>query len=170
MSVRALATFLAAAAVCLISTGVARAEDENLFKKKPDEVVFRIDKERTTTDKIVIGSIGGGAVLFVGIGALFTHRYNVRSDEVSVSGGHTGKVYTEQLEDTRKSALRNRNVAIAGYSLAGAALIGTIVAYIITSPGTEEVTYGPGGVIQKRTTTLVAPIEGGAVVGKMWRF
>jgi hypothetical protein len=171
MSVRALATLSALVTAMAATGGVARAEPENYFQK-PDDVVFRIDKERTTTDRIVIGSIGGGAVLFGAIGALFTLDYNDKSGQVEASGTHTGIVYSDRLEDTRKSAIRSRNFAIASYSLAGVALIGTIVAYIVTDPGTEEVTYGPGGVIEKKvqSSTLVAPIEGGAMVGRIWSF
>ena len=172
MSAPTLRVFAALFLVLSVSAGAARAQNEDYFTKQPDEVTFRIDKERSTTEKVVIGSIGGGVVLFGAIGGLFTIDYNNKSDEVSAVGAHTGMIYTEALEDTRKSAIRSRNLAIVGYGLAGASLIGTIVTYIVTEPGTEEVTYGPGGVIEKKieSSTLVAPVEGGAIVGKMWRF
>jgi hypothetical protein len=151
----------------------ARADD--YFGRTASETVtFRIDKERTSTEWIIIASLGGGAVLASGVGLLFTLDSRRKSDQISAIGRHTGQIYTPEIESTRRSALRSRTVAIVGFSVGGALLAATAVAFIATDPGSEEIDVdeyqrrfeeGRGAVVP-----IVDPQPGGAVLGASWAF
>jgi hypothetical protein len=98
-------------------------------------LTFEIDKERTTRQKILIGSFGAGAALFTGIGVLFHLDAREKSDSISATGNHTGKTYTAEVDDVRSDALRSRAFAIAAYGVGGALLVTTFVVYLVTNPG-----------------------------------
>lgn len=150
----------------------ARAGAQDYFQQGGSDVLtFKVDRERTARQKIFIASMFGGTVLFGGIGLLFHIDSKNKSDEVSTGAGrHTGRVYTEELDDTRRAAIRSRNLAIASYALAGGFLIGTFVAYLVTDPGQETIRVGTQAADPSGARLLVAPTEGGALVGGAWRF
>ena len=131
------------------------------FAQSADDISFKVDKERTRGNKIVLASLGGAAAVFTGVGVLFTLDSQSKSDEVSAAGQHTGLVWTADREETREAALRSRNVAIVNYSIAGALTLATMVYFIATDPGEEVVSY------QSRAPTIT-PVEGGAVFGARW--
>lgn len=168
---------LAALALLLASlswAGPARAQQQNYFQQgRSDSLSFTVDRERNTRQRILIASLFGSSVLFGGVGLLFHIDSKDKSDEVSTDAGrHSGRVYTEDLDDTRRAALRSRTFAIASYSISGGFLIGTLVAYLLTDPGQETVhvgteAMGAGGA---RARLLVEPTDGGALVGGAWRF
>jgi hypothetical protein len=87
------------------------------------------------------------------------------------AGRHTGRIYTDELDDTRRAALRSRNLAIASYAVGGGLLIGTFIAYLVTDPGEEVVHVGTeadaGGAAAH---LLFEPTDDGAVVGGAWSF
>lgn len=126
-----------------------------------DDISFKVDKERSSGNKIALAALGGTAALFTGVGVLFTLDSQSKADEVNSGGQHTGLVWTQEREDTRESALRSRNIAIATYSIGGAVLLATAVFFIVTDPGEEVVVYNSRG-------PTVTPIEGGAIVGAHW--
>jgi len=135
-----------------------------------DQITFRKYKERTNKQRLFVGALLGGAVLFGGVGVYFNLDARSKSDEVSVVGSHTGQIYTQELEDTRSGALSSRNFAIASYSVGGLFLIGAAVAFYMTDPGSEVLTVGNEKPPEPAVPVTVAPIPGGAVVGGTWRF
>jgi hypothetical protein len=128
---------------------------------------FEVDRERTKRDKILIASLGGGALLVGGIGLLFHLDSRDLSDAISASGRHTGLTYTHDTDDTRRAALRSRAFTIASYGLGGGLLVATLVAYILTDPGTETITLDGEGA---RPPVAIEPIVGGAVGTASWTF
>jgi hypothetical protein len=174
---RAMVRPLAALSLFLASltwAAPARAQQQDYFQQgKSDALTFTVDRERNTRQRILIASLFGSSVLFGGVGFLFHIDSRNKSDEVSTDAGrHTGRVYTEDLDDTRRAALRSRNVAIASYAVGGGFLVGTLVAYLLTDPGQETVHVGTEAIGEggARARLLVEPTDGGALVGGAWRF
>lgn len=166
---------LAAAALCFAGATEAHADDY-FHETEPDNVLFRIDKTRSGTEKVVIGSLLGGAALFGGFGVLFTLDSKSNADAVSASGTFTGEVYTPKLDSKRRHALRSRKLAIAGYAIGGAFLAASAVAYIVTDPGTEvlDMNEYQRREDQKRSEpageAALVPVRGGALVENTWAF
>ena len=150
----------------------ARASAQDYFQQGGSEALtFKVDRERTMRQKVVIGSLFGGSVLFGGVGLLFHLDSKHKSDEVSTDAGHhTGQIYTEELDDTRRAAIRSRNIAIASYALSGGLLVSTFIAYLVTDPGQETIRVGTEAAEGSGARLLFAPTDGGAVVGGSWRF
>jgi hypothetical protein len=150
----------------------ARAGAQDYFQQGGSEALtFKVDRERTMRQKVVIGSLFGGSVLFGGVGLLFHIDSKHKSDQVSTDAGHhTGQVYTQELDDTRHAAVRSRNIAIASYAVGGGLLIGTFIAYLLTDPGQETIRVGTEAAGGSGARLLVAPTERGALVGGSWRF
>ncbi len=159
-------------ALLLFFAWSAPAGAQDYFQQGGSEALtFQVDRERTTRQKVVIGSLFGGSVLFGGVGLLFHIDSKHKSDEVSTDAGHhTGHIYTEELDDTRRAAIRSRNFAIASYALGGGLLVGTLVAYLLTDPGQETIRVGTEAADGSGARLLVAPTDSGALVGGSWRF
>jgi len=149
-----------------------RASAQDYFQQGgSDELTFHVDRERNSRQKLLIVSMFGGTVLFGGIGLLFHIDSKHKSDDVSTDAGHhTGRIYTEELEDTRRAGIRSRNVAIASYAIGGGFLVGTFLAYLLTDPGQETVRVGTEAADGTGARLLVEPTDGGALVGGAWRF
>lgn len=145
----------------LLGPAVARAQDAA-------PMTFEVDKERTTRDKLMIGAFGAGALVFGGIGLLFHLDSKDKSDAVSASGRHTGLTYTAELDQTRKDALRSRNLTIASYGIGAGLLVTTFVVYLITDPGTETITLDDGRAALPPIS--IEPVAGGAIATGGWRF
>jgi hypothetical protein len=151
-------------ALAVLAAGPAAADDYFADAQK-EEVAYRIDRSRTNRQRWILGGLAGGTLLFGGLGLYFHLESRDLSDQVSAQGGeHTGRIYTPQVDATREDALSARTLAIAGYSAGGAALLATIVYFIVTDPGEEYVTLTPGA------APVVVPISGGAVLGAQVRF
>jgi hypothetical protein len=132
---------------------------------RADAYSFELERPRTSRQRWLLAGLGGGAVLFGGIGLLLHLRTNRLADEVSATNGPTGLVYTEDREDTRAAAMRSRTLTIGAYGLAGGLLVATFVAFLITDPGTETIT------LQSAAPPIgIEPIDGGAVAWTGWRF
>lgn len=130
-----------------------------------DSMSFEVDKERTTRQRVLIGSLLGGALAASGIGLLFHVDSRDKSDQVSASGPHTGRIYTRSVDDTRRAALRSRNVAIGAYGVAGGLVIASLVVFLVTDPGTETIVLG-----ERLPAIGVEPVAGGALVAGGWTF
>jgi hypothetical protein len=167
-----------ALAVSLAWTAPAHAQPaqpDGYFGAAAQPMTFEVDRPRTREAKVLIASLFGAAVVFTGGGLLFHLHSKSQSDEVSTeTDEHTGRVYTDDLDATRRDAERSRTLAIAGYAVGGGFLVGTLVAYLLTDPGTETIRVGeeqaeppaPSG----RPQVLVEPSTGGGMVGAAWRF
>lgn len=144
------------------------------FGAAAEPMTFEVDKPRTRQSVVLIASLFGAAVVFGGGGLLFHIHSRNQADEVATeTGEHTGRVYTDAIDATRRDAERSRKLAIVGYAIGGGFLVGTLVAYILTNPGTETIRVGeevdppaPSG----RPQVLVEPTPGGGVVGAAWTF
>lgn len=145
----------------VLSLAALAATPAPALAQASDDISFKVDKERTGSNKIVLASLGGAAAVFTGVGVLFTLDSKSKSEEVNSGGLHTGLVWTAEREDTRESAIRSRNVAIVNYSIGGALTLATIIYYIATDPGEEVVIYN------SRAPTIT-PVAGGAVFGARW--
>jgi hypothetical protein len=162
---------LAALLATLAWAGPARAQNGYFQEGGSDSLTFTVDRERNPRQRILIASLFGGAVLFGGVGLLFHIDSKNKSDEVSTSAGrHTGRIYTEELDDIRHDAIRSRNLTIASYAIGGGFLVGTFIAYLLTDPGQETIRVGTQPVRAPGARLLVEPTDGGALVGGAWRF
>lgn len=135
------------------------------FGQAADDISFKVDKERSRGNKITLAVIGGAAAVFTGVGAIFTFDSQSKAEKVNSGGLHTGLVWTAEREDTRKSAIRSRNIAIVNYSIGGALALATVVYYMATDPGQETVVYHSR---RPTVTPVVSTQQGGAVFGARW--
>ena len=161
---------LSALLFTLLWAGQARAQPHYFQEGRNDSLSFTVDRERNTRQRILIASLFGGSLVLGGVGLLFHIDSKNKADDVSTdSGRHSGRVYTEELDDTRRAGIRSRNLAIASYALGGGLLVGTFLAYLLTDPGQETIHVSteeqPG-----QARLLVEPTDGGALVGGSWRF
>lgn len=155
--------------LALAWAGPARAQQQPGYFQQggTDSLVFKVDRERNTRQRVLIASLFGASILFGGVGVLFHIDSRNKSDEVSTDAGrHSGRIYTEELEDTRQAAIRSRNLTIASYSVGAGFLVGTFIAYLLTDPGQETVRVGT----EAASRVMVAPTRGGALVGGAWSF
>jgi hypothetical protein len=185
---RRLAPF-AALAVLLAAAAPARAQEEggqeapapdaatpDYFGAAAEPMTFQVDRPRSKEAKILMASLFGGAVVFAGAGLLFHLHARGQADEVSTrTDRHTGKVYTEELDATRRDAVRAGRLAAGGYAIGGGFLIATFVAYLITDPGTETIRVGeaeetPAPAPSGRPHVQLEAAEGGGLVGAWWSF
>jgi hypothetical protein len=141
------------------ATPIARAQD-----LMPN--TFQVAKARTTRQRVLIGGLGAGALVVAGIGALFHLDSKHKADEISASGAHTGRVYTDDVDETRRDGLRSRAITIGAYGLAGGLVAAALVTFIVTDPGTETITVDDGGTAR----LSIDPLPGGAVASPGWRF
>jgi hypothetical protein len=153
------------AAVALLLVLVAsRAEaDTNYFGTGEEQLTYVEPGSRSDNERIVLYSLFGAAALAGGIGTYFALDSRDLSDEVSASGTHTGKVWSAELEQKRKDALSSRHVALWSYGIAGGFAVAGIVAFIATDP--DEVGYK-----DYKSTSFVAPLQGGLMAGTGWSF
>jgi hypothetical protein len=162
---------LAALALLLALGWAAPAGAQDYFSGAGEPLRFEVDRPRERSDKILMASLFGGSVLLGGVGLLFHLDSQRKSSEVSaVAGRHTGRIYTEELDDTRRAALRSRTFAIVGYSMSGALLLSTFVVYLVTDPGRETITVGDQLAPTPAARLMVEPVPGGALVGGQWTF
>jgi hypothetical protein len=174
------AALAVAVAVTLGAATPARAQD--YFGAAAEPMTFEVDRPRTRQAKVLIASLFGGAVVFAGAGLLFHLHARGQADEVATrTDHHTGKIYTDELDATRRDAVRSGRLAAAGYAIGGGFLIGTFVAYLLTDPGTETIRVGdeeapapppPSGAPQATGGARIdiAPAPGGGLVGATWSF
>jgi hypothetical protein len=132
-----------------------------------EQVTFKLDRSRSTTEWVIIGSLAGGAAAFGGLGLLFHLDSRDASNDLNAIGRHTGRIYDDAAVRTWKRAHRSRALAITGYSIGGGLLVASMIAVVLTEPGADEYTVGgePVG-----TSLLIAPAPGGAMVTKGWTF
>jgi hypothetical protein len=165
---------LLAALAVAAAPSVAHAQDYFGGDAPPEEITYRTDKPRTRNQRILLAGLFGGAALFGGAGLAFNLDSRSKSNQVSAVGDHTGRVYTDDVDDTRRGALRSRTLAIVGYSAGGACLIAGVIAFFVTEPSTEVVTVGKDKNKPPTPTPTVpmsvTPLPGGGMVGAAWSF
>lgn len=129
------------------------------------DIVIEIPGERSTENKILLGSLAGGGLVLGLLGAYWHLDSRSASNDVS-SDRFTGHAWTAEDEALVDRADRSRTRAIMAYSAGGVLLIGAAVVYIVTEPKSETTVIHPHG----RGTPTVSPTEGGAMLGGMWSF
>ena len=170
------------------SAGAAAAgpAGASYFQHQDPTLTFEVDRPRSHRARVVIASLVGGAVLMGGLGVLFTLDSKSKADEVSSKpGNNTGRVYTAELDDTRRAGLRSRTWAVTSFAVGGGLLVGALVAYVVSDPGRETIhvngtstpvpaTHGatppPNPGPSARVHLLLAPTRGGALLGGAWSF
>ncbi|NVB80818.1 MAG: hypothetical protein HOV81_20645 [Kofleriaceae bacterium] len=123
-------------------------------------VTSRPDRPRTTVIGLAAGA--GVGVILGGIG-LYYHLDSRDASNQLNSHRATGEVWSADKQDAYDRAHSSATRAGVFYGVGGAVLIGTLVALILTEPKEETTIIRPH-------TALVAPTQGGAVVGGMWSF
>ena len=165
---------LLAALAVAAAPSAAHAQDYFGGDAPPEEITYRTDKPRTRNQRILLVSLFGGAAVFGGAGLAFHLDSRSKSDAVSAVGDHTGRVYTDELDATRRGALRSRTLAIVGYGAGAACLTAAVIAFFVTEPDTEVVTMGKDKNKPPTPTPTVpmsvTPLPGGALVGTAWTF
>jgi hypothetical protein len=159
--------------VVVVSAVPAHA-DNDYFKDDSanQEVTFQVDRARTSRQRLLIGSLFAGAALCAGGGLYFHLDSRAKTNDVEAVDQHTGRIYTEEVADTRSQAFSSRRWAIAGYGVGGLLVVGAVVAFALTDPGKERITVGkdspepPAPVIP----VSVLMVRGGAMVGGAWSF
>ena len=158
-----------ALAVALAASRPARADD--YFGAHPaDTVTVRQANHRTTGQRALIGGLLGGALVAAGTGLYFHLQSRDASNEVSVVGDFTSLTWTPQRQDTYDRALGDRTLAIVGYSVGGALLVGSAVALILTNPGSKAVEVGPSKAPPPTVPVSFRLLPGGAYAEAGWRW
>ncbi|HEY4059291.1 MAG TPA: hypothetical protein VGM39_21890 [Kofleriaceae bacterium] len=139
---------------CLGSTALAGPNDP---------IVIDTPRDRSASNLATAASLAGVGLLAGGLGVYFHLDGKDASDSVS-AGVYTGHAWTQKQVDLVDKAHDDRTRAIVGYSIGGAALVGAIVYWIVTDPGSETT------IIQPHTAPAVVPTQGGAMLGGTWSF
>ncbi len=128
------------------------------------DVVIVAYPERSKSNLIMLGALGGGGVVLGAVGLYFHLDSRSASSDVA-SHKPTGQPWTADKQDTYDRAHRSSVIAGVFYGVGGALVLATAVAYIITEPKAETMTIHP-----HTASALVAPTRGGAIVGGTWSF
>lgn len=131
----------------------ARRVDDIVVKSRPD-------RPRTTVFALAAG-VGVGAILG-GVGLYYHLDSRDASKELS-SHKATGETWTAERQATFERAHDSSVAAGVLYGIGGAVIVGTVIALVLTEPKEETTVIHPH-------TALVAPTQGGAIVGGMWSF
>jgi hypothetical protein len=129
------------------------------------DVVIIAYPERSRTNIMWLGGLGGAGVVLGAVGLYFHLDSRSASNDVS-ENQFSGRIWTTERQDTYDRA--NRSAVMAGvfYGLGGALVLATAITYMVTEPKAETMTIHPHG----QPTALVAPTRGGAIVGGGWSF
>ncbi len=155
---------IAFALLCGLLPNLAQAQDRGYFSEGDKQLVFKEEGSRSSTQRIVLASLFGGALLTGVIGSYYLLDSRDLSDELSASGAHTGKAWSAELEAKRKDALRSGRIATVSLGLSGTLTLAGAIAYIVTAPD-DEVGYQDW-----QTRLMVVPSAGGIMASKGWSF
>jgi hypothetical protein len=158
------AVALAAALAATFSPALAHAQPDYFQKSaKANKVRYKEDIPRTRGEVITVVSLFGAAGLAGALGTYFTLDSGDSADKVNATQP-TGKAWTPQLMDHYDDARRSRTAAIVSFSLAGALVVGGIVALAVTNKGSRMVEL-------EQKSAFAAPLpDGGLLVGRSWSF
>jgi len=134
---------------------------------KGKDIVVESRDDRPTSNLVLLGALGGGVAVLGGIGVYFNLDSKSAADKVSAHK-FTGQAWTsEQQADYDRS---KSSAVLTGvfYGIGGALLLGTIITFIVTEPKAETIIIHPHAA--SKPTALVAPTDGGALVGGRWSF
>lgn len=127
-----------------------------------DDIVVKSRPDRPRTTVIALAAGVGAGVILGGVG-LYYHLDSRDASQELTSHTLTGDAWTADKQATYDRAHDSGRTAAVFYGIGGAVLVGTVVALILTEPKEETTIIHPH-------TALVAPTQGGAIVGGTWSF
>ncbi len=167
---RCIAALLLASLAVSVAPGRAAAQQDYFTEQTTKPLTYRVDGQRSPKNKLVLSGMAAGTLLFGGLGLYFhLESRDAANDVTAFAGEPTNLIYTPGLDQRRIDADTNKTRATVLYGLGGAALITTIVTYIVTSPPDELREYESSG-DSRVATPYVVPVEGGAMMGGTVRF
>ena len=165
---------LLAGIAVLLGGARARADTDYFGQDAPpgdEQIAFRVERSRTTKQRVLIASLLGGAAVAGGIGLYYHLDSRDKSGEVEAVGEHSGRIYTPAVDAVRRGALDSRDRAIVGYAAGGLLLAGAVVALYVTDPGSETVTLSDDRTPPDPVVPVsILALPGGAGVAAGWRF
>ncbi len=148
----------------LLSQAHVASAEEDYFSDGKKQLIFREAGQRSPTERVVLYSLGGAAILAGAVGTYFWQDSRSLSNEVSASQFHTGEAWTPAHQQTYDDALSSRKIAFATLGVSAGLALGTMVAYVITDPG-DKVGYQDW-----QTRFQATPTSDGFVVAQGWSF
>jgi hypothetical protein len=145
----------------------AAQESTPYGRRAGKDIYIKSYPDRSHKNMMGLAIAGGASVVFGGIGLYFHLDSRSKSNEVSAHK-FTGEVWTSERQESYDAANRSAVVAGVFYGIGGAVLLGTAIAYMITEPKMETIVIHPH--TSPKPTALVAPTNGGAMVGGSWSF
>ena len=138
-------------------------EERTAVKPAPKrQLMIDVPGERSRNNKLFVGGLLAAGVIASGLG-VYWHLDSRDASDAVASDEFTGEAWTDDKVALVDRAERSRTRAIVAYSIGGAFLIGTLVAYIITDPKSETAIIQTGAIVAPTT-------DGGAMVSKAWSF
>lgn len=131
------------------------------------DVIIVSYPDRSKKNMLTMAILGGAGVVTTALGLYF--HMDSRSAAADVGAdNYTGEVWSAAHEETYDSAYRSSIAAGVFYGIGGALLLATAITYIATEPEPETMVIHPHS--NPKTSALVAPTRGGAIVGGRWSF
>jgi len=127
-----------------------------------DTIKVRANRPRTGEQKLLIGGLAGGAALAAGIGIYFHLDSRRIANDLSADSPQVVRWSPERRDKYDRGQLDGK-LAIASYVIAGALIGGTIVAVLMTDPGSDLIE-----VPTRRVTPTAGLVPGGGTVGAVW--
>jgi hypothetical protein len=135
---------------------------------KGKDVVIVSYPERSKTNVATIAGLAIGGVLVGAVGLYFHMDSRSASDEVSAHR-FTGEPWTAEHQDSYDRAHSSAVAAGVLYGIGGGLLLASAIVYMATESEPETMVIHPHSA-PARARALVAPTNGGAIVGGAWRF
>jgi hypothetical protein len=138
------------------------APPPDYFSTHPETITVRAQRSRTRAQRLVIGSLLGGAGLFAGA-AIYFHLDSRRIASDLSADTPQNQRWSDELDAKYDRGQLVGKLSITSYVVSAGLIAGAIVAIITTDPGTELVEIQGKPV---KPTAQVVP--GGATVGATW--
>ena len=149
--------------VCAVLVGVLGIPRAAVAEKRGRDIIIEVPGDRPTTNKLLIGGLGGAGLLVGALGLYFHLDYRSASDDVSAHN-LTGKAWTPNAQALLDRAERSSTRAGVAYGFGGALVLAAIITYIATDPGSETT------VIHTGPAPAFIPAQDGAALGGTWRW
>jgi hypothetical protein len=131
------------------------------------DVIIVSYPDRSKKNITTLAVLGGAGLLAGAIGLYFHMDWRSSSNEVATND-YTGDVWTAAHQDTYDRAHSSSIAAGVLYGLGGGLLLATAITYIATEPKAETMIIHPNS--RPKRSALVAPTQGGAMIGGRWSF
>ncbi len=143
--------------------------DERIGMRRGRDIVVKYHPDRSRDNVTMLALLGGTGLVFGAVGLYFHFDSRSATDEVKANR-YLGRTWTPERQDTYDRAHRSAAIAGVAYGIGGALLIATAVAYMVTEPGLETLVIHPHDNGRPSSTTMLAPLPGGAFVSRGWEF